>query len=364
MGRRPITADFRKDFTMASSRSQRNNCGKRRVRTRKRRNLDKFVPSGDSDFAHVSRDFANYLLAHVEQCNVAAQDAEELSELVEQFRKALSEATARSLGTKRKTDIKNTARKAAEQKMRALGAKIRTDPNVEWKHKNALRVVGLPKRRKSSVCPQQPPRLLFENSGKGADGEFGLGNGSGVHVLKFRAEQEGTGLTSSSRPNGATRLELFVGFIPQGGALAYTPQEYQQMGYGWPVYLRSYATSPIEARFPMPSEPMLIVYWARWANNKGDHGRFCQTCFARVEGWSKGTANLPEHTQATVQHGAQHALPAAAPFMHAQRTQTTFLLVGTPLALPDSDDAHEQALPQVSQVRGNLLPNGAQQKAA
>src|SRR5690606_2900595 len=46
-------------------------------------------------------------------------------------------------------------------------------------------------------------------------------------------------------------------------------------------------TSRIEVKFPIPSEPMLVVYWGRWADARGGVGRFSRTCVARVEGWTQ-----------------------------------------------------------------------------
>jgi hypothetical protein len=35
----------------------------------------------------------------------------------------------------------------------------------------------------------------------------------------------------------------------------------------------------------MPATPMLVVYWARWADARGDVGPWSSTCEAGVEGW-------------------------------------------------------------------------------
>ena len=58
-------------------------------------------------------------------------------------------------------------------------------------------------------------------------------------------------------------------------------------------YLRSYTTSPIHVDFPKANQPMRVVYWARWADAKGNVGPFCRTVVARVEGWDGGGRALP-----------------------------------------------------------------------
>jgi hypothetical protein len=44
----------------------------------------------------------------------------------------------------------------------------------------------------------------------------------------------------------------------------------------------------------VPATPMLVVYWARWADAKGATGRFCPTVTARVEGWGEARTGRGE----------------------------------------------------------------------
>jgi hypothetical protein len=46
----------------------------------------------------------------------------------------------------------------------------------------------------------------------------------------------------------------------------------------------------MKVQHPMPPVPMLVVYWARWADAKGEVGPFSQTCVARVEGFTQAGA--------------------------------------------------------------------------
>jgi hypothetical protein len=55
---------------------------------------------------------------------------------------------------------------------------------------------------------------------------------------------------------------------------------------GRPFYLRSYARSPIRLTPPLASEPMRVIYWARWADAAGNVGPFSATAVGWIEGGS------------------------------------------------------------------------------
>ena len=312
-------------------------------KVRRRRNLAKFVPSSDSDFAMTSRGFAQYVWTHRETLGISDRDAEYLGRLVKHFREALAKATSPLTRNKPAVTAKNNWRKEAEQWLRMIGGKIRTDPTVEPSHKRALRLIDLPSRKTESACPQRPPVLQFIGACDGVDGSVGAGNGSGVHVLRVfdvqtNPRKPDCGVVRKARPDGAAGIELSIGFIPQDVRVPGTVHEYIHRGFGWPLFHRRYTTMTVEVKFPMPDRPMLIVYWARWTNNAGDQGRYCKTCIGRVEGWPKGIGKLLEPAPASrvsVQHGAQYALPAMEPkLLEGQRMHATYMLIGTPLALP------------------------------
>ena len=61
--------------------------------------------------------------------------------------------------------------------------------------------------------------------------------------------------------------------------------------------MRSFTTNPIRVEFPMPKEPMLIVYWGRWADSTGEVGRWSETVIARVEGWTHSIVSHESVTQ-------------------------------------------------------------------
>jgi hypothetical protein len=63
------------------------------------------------------------------------------------------------------------------------------------------------------------------------------------------------------------------------------PQHPSDLAGARPWYLRSFTTNPARVAFPIPSEPRLVVYWARWADAKGNVGKWSAVCQTRVEGW-------------------------------------------------------------------------------
>jgi hypothetical protein len=77
----------------------------------------------------------------------------------------------------------------------------------------------------------------------------------------------------------------------------------------------------MEVQFPIPSEPMLFVYWARWADSTGEVSRWSKPCVARVEGW---TSSMP-------------ALPEGGSALQARRVETKYVFIQTPITgeLPD-----------------------------
>lgn len=250
---------------------------------RSRRNLTKFIPSSDSDFAFTANSFALYLAHQPDGCGVSETDAAEVSDAVSSFRAALMKALDRSARTQQTIDAKNEARRHAEEVIRKHANIIRANPEVDAVHKKMLRLKERPKRSQPRTCPQHPPLLEFLGSGDGVRADIPTGSGSGVHVLRFWHVTE-TGQWRKAKPKAAVRLELFVDLVPPGEPVPMSPMDRVRAGRGWPWYLRSFTKGPIEVEFPLPSEPRLVVYWARWADASGETSRFSQTCVARLEG--------------------------------------------------------------------------------
>src|SRR4051812_31986060 len=75
------------------------------------------------------------------------------------------------------------------------------------------------------------------------------------------------------------------------------PRHPGELSGGRPWYLRSFTRSPMKVQVPVCARPMMVVYWACWADAKGERGPFSPTCVARVEGWSSVRAALPDPAQ-------------------------------------------------------------------
>jgi len=294
----------------------------RAPKRRKRRNLVKFIPTSDSDFAFVTENiFLPYLKGDPAAYGLSAEDVANIDTAVTAYRAALAKSLHKFSRTKRTIMDKDIARKKAEEIVRRYANIIRANPQVSATRKTLLRLKERPKTLKPRKCPKNPPILIFKGSRDGMVGEIGDGSGSGVHVLNFFDYVDNcirdVGTIRRAKPDGAVRLELFVDLVPSGEAVPRTPADRMCAGRGWPLYLRSFTKSPIEVEFPLPSQPMLVVYWGRWADATGEVSRFSKTCVARVEGWSS-TPALPEAS-----HDA------------ARRIETKYVIVQAPYQLPN-----------------------------
>lgn len=200
--------------------------------------------------------------------HVAQEDVDALVTTVDAFLAALqanfSPVTRNQLTTRAKLE----SRAKAEEIIRRIGHMIRADNKIENSAKAVLRIRERAKRSRKSRCPVEPPRLTFVRA------RHTTTAATPMHELKFSSAES----WGKSKPQGATRLELFVDLIPPEGPVPSNPGA---TASGRPWYLRSFTRSPIVIEPPMARVPMRVVYWARWADNTGNVGPFSQT----VEGW-------------------------------------------------------------------------------
>lgn len=297
----------------------------RAPKRRRRRNLVKFIPTSDSDFAFVAENvFLPYLKGDPAAYGLSAEDVASIDKVVTEYRIALAKSLHKISRTQRTIRDKDGARKKAEEIVRRFANIVRANPDVSTSRKTLMRIKERPKTLKSRKCPKNPPMLMFKGSRDGAAFASGPGGGSGVHVLKFYDYVDNgirdVGTIRRAKPDGAVRLELFVDLVPPGEAIPSHPGQLS----GRPWYLRSFTKSPIEVEYPIPSIPMLVVYWARWADATGEVGRFSKTCVARVEGWSASGNALPDASQSGV-----------------QRIETKYVLIQAPYELPDHLNSDE-----------------------
>lgn len=241
---------------------------------------NRFIPDSDVELASRAEAFATTIAKEPQKYLVSERDAEMMTRAAKAFRAALttSSGASRSQTT---TRGKQEARVKCVQIMRRLGRIIRASDQISDGDKVAVYIHRREARPTIRTVPAEPPVLQF----MGASGEGGY-SAAGVHWIKFKQSQD---LKGRKKPHGAVRVELFVDLVPQGQPIPRFPGEY--LG-GRPWYLRSFTTSPIRVMPPVPPTPMFVVYWARWADAKGNVGRFSATLKTRVEGWG-GIAATP-----------------------------------------------------------------------
>ena len=208
---------------------------------------------------NIANDPARYFLS--------ADDANIITRAVSAFRDALAVATPPSTRTKITIMDKDVVRSSAERIVRKYANGIRVNERIDRTAKFVIAVRERPRRLRRRKCPKHPPHLRY------------IGSEKRTHILQFREEQFSR---SRAKPFGAARLELFVDLVPPGESVPRSPDN--RTGRAW--YLRSFTTNPSRVEFPMPKEPMLVVYWGRWAAATGEVGRWSQTVTARVEAWS------------------------------------------------------------------------------
>jgi hypothetical protein len=235
---------------------------------------EKFIPNAHSAFESMAQTFASTIAKDREAYAVSEVDCAWLTQQVKEFAHAQAQASRPGTGTASTRVVRAEVRVRLEEVVRRIANQIRANPRIRAEDKVSLGIKERPKKLGKRTVPFAPPYLHYQGAPAKA------GPNSGYHQLAF---SEGFTLINKSKPNGAVRMELFVDLVAQGDPIPQFPGQY--LG-GRPWYLRSYTSSPIRVKHPVPPVPMQVVYWARWADARGNVGPFSQTCVARVEGWS------------------------------------------------------------------------------
>ena len=259
---------------------------RRRLGLQRLRTTHRFIPDGDLEFANLARVFAEEIASDPGRFHLSDEDAQRIGQAVTEFRDALAKTRHRFSRSEQTTQLKDEARAKAEAIVRKYGNLIRLNDQINAADKIVvgIRERSKPVRRTRNDLPA--PTLRF--AGTTGEGTL-LGH---KHILRF---YDGSDNVRRSRPQGAVRLELFVELVAPDEPMPQGPGQLSG-GRGW--YLRSYTRSPIHVEFPVArQQPMRVVYWARWADAKGNVGPFCATVKARVEGWDGGGRALPSFTE-------------------------------------------------------------------
>jgi hypothetical protein len=254
---------------------------------------DKWIPNGETDFLQCAEKFAKTLAADPQRYFIQPGDVKLLTRRLNEFHVARRQIDDAGRTITPSAIEKKDARLRVERLMRKLANLIRPNEEISTADKVALNIKPRARKQTKQKCPRRAPELTFvgfanENS---LDGRR--------HVLRFK-DPLGAGTSpatmvtiknlplfsrSRAKPEGAVRLELFFEWVAAGQEVPKHPAGLS----GWPRYLRSYTRTPIEVEFPMPPTPMVIVYWARWADSRGNVGPFSQPV---VAGW-ESRAQLP-----------------------------------------------------------------------
>ncbi len=257
-----------------------------------RRKCTKFIPDSDSDFACMARNFASAIARDPARYFVSQEESAAITLAITKFREALT-STRNPVGRNAiSITRKDHARAEAEKIVRRVGTRIRANDAISATARIAARVKVRSEKLKKKACPRIAPVLQFR--GEGNKHTFGYK----VHRLRFFEEPGGEFISrfrgkgnnrvrGRAKPEGAARLELFIEFVAQGESL---PQHPGELSGGRPWYLRSYTSNPMEVLFPIPTTPMLVCYWARWADTRGNVGPFSETLVTQIEGWMPGMA--------------------------------------------------------------------------
>src|SRR5690606_4657594 len=97
---------------------------------RKRRNLTRFIPEADSDFACVANTFSRSIQANPAPYGISLEGAAEIAEAVRSFRSALAVVTSKATRTPVATREKQDARARCEAVIRRYASMIRANPEV------------------------------------------------------------------------------------------------------------------------------------------------------------------------------------------------------------------------------------------
>ncbi|MDQ3441873.1 MAG: hypothetical protein M3478_16140, partial [Planctomycetota bacterium] len=243
----------------------------------------KFIPDSDVEFANKARNFAAQVSEDPARYHLPEADAQAIAQAVAAFARAHSANAPRQTRSSATAIRKNTARAEAERLIRKAGNLIRVNEQISAGDKVNVGVREKPTKLRKRDCPQTRPVLRL------VAGKRGWEVHNNRHLIRFA---DSTRAHSEAKPDGAARLELFVGVIPAGEMAPDAPSP--RFG-GHPMYLRSYSRSPIDVDYPKFAGPVQVVYWGRWASATGETGPFSRTLAVPVDAFAQQPA-LPDRT--------------------------------------------------------------------
>jgi hypothetical protein len=302
--------------------------------TEQRMAKKKFIPSGDSDFAAMARNFATQVTQDPQRYHMRSEDAQAIMNAVTQFRDTLAVCSRRITRSMAATMQKDSAREETERLIRDAANLIRLNKQISAVDKIRVGMRERATRLRRRKCPQTRPTMRLAAT---VHGSFDRG---GRHVIYFFDSYE---RINRAKPEGATRLELFVDLVPMGEPIPHFPG--QRTG-GWNWYLGSYSRSPIKVNYPKTTGRVQVVYWGRWANSTGETGPFSSALVTASEDFSYTAPALPAPSdggagadgfgQTVIITSARRELPDHVETMKTLGSAQVRLLAARPNKVPDA----------------------------
>jgi hypothetical protein len=265
----------------------------------------RFFPDADTAFEHKMRAFADNIAQRPEAYGIPRDDEQAIVQAVKDFAGALQSSRVPSTRSKALVARKDEARAELTQLVRRALLLIRANEQLSIEDRVNIGLIERPERAKKQRCPQSQPVLYFK-----AD-VHRTWSTPGWHVITFNDL-----IVSAKRakPDGASRLELFVDLVPLDEPWPNMPGDRHG---GLAFYLGSYTRTPFKIAYPKTNVPMRVVYWGRWANNTGETGPFSRPLVAPLDSemWShllpgpEDEARGPRVEQRVIITSARRALP-------------------------------------------------------
>jgi hypothetical protein len=216
---------------------------------------DLLFPDDDAGILTVAMTFATGVAANPQLYFLDAGDAELILRVANEYKDAYFAANDKSTRTQAAVNIKNQTQASMMHVIRGYAKTIRTLGGVSDAAKINIGVIPHSGTMSRRTCPQSAPLLKF------------IGTTPGRHMITF---SDTYSPTSRKKPFCAVRLELFMMMTDPTEPV---PMSYDETAPG-SSYLRSYTRSRMQIAHPQPAKPMLITYFARWADSTGEVGPF------------------------------------------------------------------------------------------
>jgi hypothetical protein len=266
----------------------------------------------DNEFAERAQVFASVIAADPQRYFLTEEDAGQISAAVEQFCAALRPCVSRASRTVHDTEAKRDARARAEAVLRPYANLIRVHPKIPTEAKLSVFIRERAARPQKSPPPETRPRLMLSTMNDPSP------TGTGIHRFKFGYENEDWAVWAK-RPPHAARLEVFVEFFPPNARIPTSPDDH---AYLRAIYLGSFSRSPVKVKYPMPSMPMIAVYWARWVNNANEYGPMSHPLIAGLVAWHTALEALNSPTRYDVRQMDGRSSQTAAFLPRPERALT------------------------------------------